>query len=281
MAKPGVSYEEVVATAVDLEKQGENLSVERIKELLGNRGSLATINRFLKEWKGQLQGTLAGTTQAFNLTSETMQEPSNNASEDAGNLSAANASSPAEPTSGNTIDPQVVVPVQNVVQDESTPPVAVKAAEAPKHAPRVHQNRNNHHVEEPKEVYQAERLEDLDDNALIIKIRRLETSLAKEQSRREAAEKMAEDAKQYADIIKEQIGQRIADLRQTMEVNINHLKSEARDIKQNSDGDLKFYRDQLQKANVKIVALLTGQTPEPVQTADITSTKDSTGSVSE
>jgi hypothetical protein len=247
MAKPGVTYEEVIAAAQDLEKSGEKLSVNRIREVLGNRASIASINRFIKDWKGQPEAGQA---------SETMQQqPLNLANEDEGNQAAAGTSH----SEGG--------------QDESNSASEPVRSHAKTASP----------FDEPKETCQPERLEDLDDNALIIKIRRLETLLSKEQSRREAAEKMAEEAKEYADIIKEQIGQRVADLKQSMEVIINQLKAEAREMKHNADSDLKFYREQLQKANVKILSLLTGQAPAeaPVSAPESTSTKDSTDSVSE
>jgi hypothetical protein len=276
MAKPGVSFEEVVAAAQELEKQGEKPTVERIKESLGGRGTLATINRFFKEWKNQQDGSSVGANQALDLTGEAMQESQHNQENSENNIPA----QINESTGGNSINPQEIAPAAVLAQEESCSSASASQPVSPKHAP---QPRVQSPFDESRETYQAEQLEGLDDNQLIIKIRRLETLIAKEQSRREAAEKMAEEAKDYADIIKEQIGQRVADLKHSMEVTINQFKAEARELKQNADNDLKFYREQLQKANVKIVSLLTGQAPEPVVQPNIeaTSTKDSTGSVSE
>lgn len=277
MAKANITYDEVVSAAQELERLGEKLNPERIKEMLGNRGSMAAINRYIKEWKGQAEPGKASSEQTFDLAGETMQQPLNLNTDDEGNQSNASVQAKAEQDAGNTIDPQEIAPAQGLVQDESQSSSNYQTEPA-KAAIQV---RSPAPLEEPKETCQPERLEDLDDNALIIKIRRLETQLAKEQSRREAAEKMAEEAKEYADIIKEQIGQRVADLRQSMEVMINQLKAEARDMKQNADNDLRFYRDQLQKANVKIVSMLTGQAPEQASGAEVTSATGSTGSALE
>ncbi|MDF2940647.1 MAG: DNA-binding protein [Gammaproteobacteria bacterium] len=270
MAKSGITYEEFIAVAQDLEKLGEKLSVNRIKELLGNRGSPAIINRFIKEWSGQAETDQAPSTPHFELTSETMQQPLNSKTEDSGNQSTHNA-----PAAGNVIESREAQGTDALHHEPSSAASGAAKAQPQAKVPTP--------FDEPKENYQQERLEDLDDNALIIKIRRLETLLAKEQSRREAADKMAEEAKEYADIIKEQIGQRVADLKQSMEVTINQLKAEAREMKHNADCDLKFYRDQLQKANVKIVSLLTGQAPEPAISSnpEPASSKDSADSAAE
>jgi|GEM_PF-1675091 len=282
MAKPGVNFEEVVTAAQDLEKQGEKLTVERIKEALGGRGSLAAINRFLKEWKGQPGETQAGANQTFDLIGENMQQTSQHtSSETEGNVSASSLQHSNGPVTSDMQDQQQPTAASELTQVESNSTnsaPATRHAMPPKSAPQA---KMPSPFDETREAYQPERLEGLDDNALVIKIRRLETLLAKEASRREAAEKMAEEAKEYADIIKEQIGQRVADIKQTMEVTINQVKAEARELKQNADSDLKFYREQLQKANVKIVSLLTGQASESTSTAEPVASKDPMGSISE
>jgi hypothetical protein len=57
-------------------------------------------------------------------------------------------------------------------------------------------------------------------------------------------------------VIKDQVAQRINELKQTMDESINQLKAEAKSIKQQSDEDLKFYREQLEKANNKIISMV-------------------------
>lgn len=115
-------------------------------------------------------------------------------------------------------------------------------------------NQNNRHseFEEPVEVS----LENLSEETLAIKIRRLESFLLKEQMRREVAERIAEETRDYAESIKEQVAQRINDLRQNMDIIIEQLKVQLREQKQNFDQDLNYYQEQLAKANEKIASLV-------------------------
>ena len=98
-------------------------------------------------------------------------------------------------------------------------------------------------------------LEELADDTLVAKIRRLESILLKEQMRRDVAERIMIETKDYADTIKEQVSQRINDLRQNMDEVIEQLKTQLREQKHNDDQDLKYYQEQLSKANEKIASL--------------------------
>jgi hypothetical protein len=60
---------------------------------------------------------------------------------------------------------------------------------------------------------------------------------------------MARDAKEYAEAVKLQIGARINDIRQSMEMVIDSLQSQLKSLRENAEKDLRFYRDALQKAN--------------------------------
>ena len=88
-----------------------------------------------------------------------------------------------------------------------------------------------------------------------IKIRKLQAALIKEQSRRESAENMSREAKQYACAIKEQITHRVNELRDTLESQISFLNTQIRTLKKNTEQDITYYREQLQKANDKILSL--------------------------
>ena len=118
------------------------------------------------------------------------------------------------------------------------------------------QNHANHHQQphqnEPAYDYEPAPeapLESLSSEALIIKIKRLESSLLKEQARRETAEKIALETKDNADTIREQVAHRINDLRQNMDLVIEQLKTQLREQKQNYAQDLKQYQDQINLAN--------------------------------
>ncbi len=123
------------------------------------------------------------------------------------------------------------------------------------------QNHANHHphAQQNEPVYDYEPapeapLESLSTEALIIKIKRLESSLLKEQARRETAEKIALETKDYADTIREQVAHRINDLRQNMDLVIEQLKTQLREQKQNYAQDLKQYQDQINQANQALLS---------------------------
>ena len=106
-----------------------------------------------------------------------------------------------------------------------------------------------------QEVIVSENLETMSENQLATKIRKLESMLNKEQARTESAEKMAAEAKQYAEAIKAQAGLRVADVKQAMETLIQQLRMETEAIKRSAADDLRYYREQLEKANSLVVTL--------------------------
>ncbi len=101
-------------------------------------------------------------------------------------------------------------------------------------------------------VYVSENLDTLTSTQLIAKVRRLESILNKEQSRRESADSMARDAKEYAEAVKVQVGARINDIRQSMEMVIDSLQSQIKSMRENAEKDLRFYRESLEKAKEKL-----------------------------
>jgi hypothetical protein len=117
------------------------------------------------------------------------------------------------------------------------------------HSHQHHHNHPNQDIEIDYEPTPEAPLESLSTEALIIKIRRMESSLLKEQARRETAEKIALETKDYADMIKEQVAHRINELKQNMDLVIEQLKTQLREQKQTYADDLKSYQEQINKAN--------------------------------
>ncbi|MCX7122182.1 MAG: hypothetical protein NTV32_00620 [Gammaproteobacteria bacterium] len=160
--------------------------------------------------------------------------------------------------------PQQPTHNQNAQHTQKRPQFQVKKPQQQQQQRREpqHQNQNQNHAHHQNQ-HQAPNqnqhfdyeptpeapLESLSAEALVIKIRRLESSLLKEQARRETAEKIALETKDYADLIKEQVAHRINDLRQNMDLVIEQLKTQLREQKQTYADDLKSYQDQINKAN--------------------------------
>ncbi len=92
----------------------------------------------------------------------------------------------------------------------------------------------------------------LNETDLEIKVRKLHAALIKEQTRRETAEKLAQEAKMYTDIVQEQTSQRVSELRNDYESRIDFLNKEINRLKDEAEQDLNYYRNQLEKANQHI-----------------------------
>jgi len=82
----------------------------------------------------------------------------------------------------------------------------------------------------------------------------IKEGIIKEQMRHEVAECITLETKNYADSIKEQVSQRINELKQNMDIAAKQLKTQLREQKQNFDQDLKYYQEQVSKANEKLAS---------------------------
>lgn len=52
MARPGVTYSEVVQAAAELTGQGKNPTIEQVRLIIGN-GSNSTLANHLRRWKAE------------------------------------------------------------------------------------------------------------------------------------------------------------------------------------------------------------------------------------
>ena len=284
-----LTQEEVSQLAKDLISKGEKPTIGRIRDLLGNRGSPNTISRFLKNWReGEIDHIRQESEPMENpprpLQVETLvpvlevKPPPPPPVIEPVVISAPvlSASAPVPPAPHYRERPQ---------RDDHKP----RLHQTPRpqhgqghHAPKPqhphqnqNQNQNPNHVahgnphqkrdrppvprpvlnfeDSVPDVYVSENLDTLTTTQLIAKVRRLESILNKEVSRRERADLMARDAKEYAEAVKIQIGARINDIRQSMEMVIDSLQAQLKSMRENAEKDLRFYREALQKASEKLL----------------------------
>ena len=241
MARIALSKEEVMMAFEKLVTDGTTPSAENIHALLG-KGSIGAINRFIKEIIDENnQALLSGHTPSQTKAPEQKEE-------------IFDAPAFSKPKTDATLDLPFDAPAS--VGNEAAPAseasrVRVSDAPAFEVKRRPHEERRH---QEPELVEPP--LESLSEETLTIKVRRLESMLLKEQARREASERTALDTQRYADSIKEQVSERIGDVRQAMELVVEQLKQQLKEQKQNYEADLKFYREQLDKANKKLTELL-------------------------
>ncbi len=213
MARPGITYEAVAEAAQALLLRGEKITILKIREELGGVGSTTTISKFYKEWKEQALASSAAATKPATETAAAQPE-----------VAPTQATQPAEAIT-TAADQNVQALINN--------------------ARNLSQEMLNTMSNEWDII--------LNEKDLEIKVRKLHSALIKEQSRRESAENMGRDARQYAEAIKTQITHRVNELRDTLESQIAFLNGQIRHLKKASEEDLEYYRCQLTKANEKII----------------------------
>ncbi len=274
MARPGILYEEVEKAINELQANGERITISRVRETLGNRGSTTTISRYLKQWKTFQAAVTAGA--PASTPPSAPQRTASQTEPQAVAPVAPESSVPAQPATPSSNYSET--PVQENVRNQGAQQGRSKKFKAQE--PRAHYNdknqRNNQRYQnrnggknnrrhfqdysaDESVVIEASKpvdLETLSKDELIIKIRQLESELIKEAARREAADKLADDAKDYADIIKREVSERVNDNAAVFEEMLAQLKSEALIIQKRAETDLIYYREQLDRANQQIMLLM-------------------------
>ena len=260
MPRVGLNYEQVVRVIRDLENRGEKPTINRVRAELGS-GSPNTISQFIKQWRQE---------QGIPSTEESVGKP-------------AIAKPQAHVADIEVVEVGALTPEKHTPEARKAPSDEPSTEHQTNANPRQGQHkshqggrrifnkRNNHHQNrrqnqhhhnhsshsaEPAADYEMlslERLEKMSQADLVKHVKRLESILYKEQVRRESCEKMANEAAHYAEVIKEQVAHRINDLKESTEMTIAQLKLEAQQAREQAEKDLLFYRQQLDKANQRLM----------------------------
>lgn len=226
MAVKGLSYQEVVNAIDKIIQQQDKPSINKIRQLIGY-GSLTTISKYFKQWKesDSIQTALQLQTQASYDT------------DNPDSKSASKRKDTMNPTINNKQG-------QNKQMAEINDPIVqsliASSAELSHDILNSMSEEWNIILHEPNEE---------------IKLKKLYAALVKEQIRRETAEKISKEAKNYADTMKAQATQRISDVRDSLEGQIAFLNGQIRQLKRESEASLDHYRDQLEKANTHLAEL--------------------------
>jgi len=222
MARTGITYEDVAKIIEELMIKGDKPTILSIREGLGGVGSPNTISKYLKEWREKALQSNKQTSE-LNIPDETIEESEKTiVLEQSDNIQSKVTSAT---TSLESLDPIV----QSLLQ--SSKKLSSELLNAMSHEWDIILNEKN------------------DD----IKIRKLHSALIKEQARREVAEKIAQESKSYSETIKEQVAQRINELKESLESEVAFLNGQIRKLKKESETDIDYYRDQLDKANNKLI----------------------------
>ena len=221
MPKPGITYAEVVTAIEALMSSGDKPTIQKIRTQLGERGSPVTISKHVKAWKEAVATLKADTTPTpAPVTTSTNPSP---------------VSEKVKPET-----PEVKIATQ--VETKKT----LKVRQAPvQKAP----TNNSDIIEAAPEAFT-----NLPSEKLKIKILQLESMITKEQSRRESAENMARDMRDYADTVKTDIAKRITVIETEFQATIDGLRADAVELKKQASTDLRTYHAALEKANAQLSA---------------------------
>ncbi|OAJ35437.1 DNA-binding protein [Piscirickettsia salmonis] len=232
MPRPGLTYDEITEAANRVLAAGEKPTINRVREALGGRGSSTTISRYLKDWKRQVQEAGGVVELDDNVDAPQIKEEVADISNASSEELKVDSDIGVESTEASAIAASVAVDeeLQLCFADEEYELPAIT-------------NEQFRSVEGDSELEVLKR----EHEALKIQFRRLNSAVNKERIRRQAFEMLAREAKEYVNVIKEQIGQRILDLRMASDQTINQLKAHAREAKQESERELKFYREELMR----------------------------------
>ena len=263
-----VTYDQVASVAKELVDSGEKTTVAAIKKKLGNRGSYPTISRFLKQWRhNQSSGQVSSADSGVKVIAADDSSPKSAKESSPTQESAPIQKTPSaqEASSGEARGPRRSSKIRRKSSD-----VRRKKPNQSDGRSR-HDNYKHHHASasdytshEPATPIErmsaeygldglVENSEGLSENQLLVRVRKLESMIVKEQSRRECAEKMVVEVKDYADVIKDQVAQRINEANQSMDNEVARLNDEIKRLKKEADQDLKYYRELLEAANVKLM----------------------------
>ena len=283
MAKAVLTLDEVINAARQVIAAGEKPTIAKVHETLGNRGSATTVSRMLKEWRESVKAKASSEDKAEEvpkavITKSPKKKPhadqsdeetadSKNALEMYNIPSKERLTNKPKKDRDNQRQPRDRYDNKQRKGYQQDKEGRQKRRTHRKQQVDKHQQQMQHHMreykDEPYEQFILESkpidIEMLDKPELINRIRRLEGELMKEQSRRQAAERLSVEAQQYAELIKAEVGDHVNDLKLEMDEQINQLKQDIRDIQVKADQDLCEYRAYLEKANQALAVLKKSQ----------------------
>ena len=226
MARPGISYEDILQSITILEAQGNTPSINSVRDTLG-RGSPTTISTFLKQWREEqvevktIPQEKIKVSKATDLDSEHV-------------IQNTKPRDRVEVMSKTEVKPNFL---KTSVTDTQDPMIQALLASS--------QALSSDILSSMSEEWSVV----LNENNPELKVRKLYAALVKEQTRRESSEQVAKEARIYAETLKEQTTQRISDLRDALEGQIAFLNGQIRQLKRESEKTLEYYRKQLEKSN--------------------------------
>lgn len=218
MVRRSISQEDVIEAISKLEAQNIDINTNSIRKAIG-RGSPVTINKFLSQWREGFSEVRSS--REAKVSQSTIQNLRKNEESESTSETRVEASSKSDRNSIVHQDPIIQKLLKNsyVLGNEILNTISDEW--------RMISNEGNHEL----------------------KVRKLYSALIKEQVRRESAEKVAKEARIYAETLKEQTTQRISDIRDNLKAQIIFLNSQIDQLKHEYETSLEYYREQLEKSN--------------------------------
>jgi hypothetical protein len=282
-SKNEISYEDVVRAVEELRSSNQVLTMTSIRESLGSKGSVTQIAKHLKKWvsesadannpkdnsKSQDDGDLSKANidkAGKNISGEGDINKSDNKSKDPkqSGLLRSRSGVKSVKVSRKFKDKENTENTESTENTENTdnkqnktniqqPPRKKHKGPVDTYAQKAGFKEDHLSSQVEFEPLTTAELNKLDKQELIIKTRQLQSVISREQNRTETAEKLTSEANVYAQALKDQVGYRINDLKDSMTVQVSQLKNQIREFKLQADEDLNYYRVQLEKATAKMV----------------------------
>ena len=234
MARPGISYEDILEAIAKLKAEGTIPSINNVRDTVG-RGSPTTISKFLKQWREKPAKSKLDSQQA--TTSKNIED----------NMQPVTLTTPAikvQEAKKHEEKPQITA--TTMVGKSTSSTLSMKAKDPLIQALLASSDALSSDI---LSSMSHEWSMILNESNSELKVRKLYAALVKEQTRRESAEQVAKEARIYADTLKDQTTQRISDLRDALEGQIAFLNGQIRQLKRESEQSLEYYRKQLEKSN--------------------------------
>ena len=257
-----VEYTEVVEAVGKLESEGKRPTIAGVRAALGNRGGVTQIAKHLKEWKKEQMAVSSEPVSNDQPSAEQLDSPEPKVSSkklESAQSSISPKAAPKDPVVKKDFSPKADEKSSTVQTDSSDKKSSglfrskntrkKQTGPADDYAEKVNMKEDFLTSQVDFEPLTTQELSKLDKQTLIIKIRQLQSILTREKNRTETAEKLTREANDYANAIKDQVGHRINDLKESMTVQITQLRNQMREFKQQAEEDLNYYRKQLEKAN--------------------------------
>lgn len=262
-----VSYKAVAAAAKKIVDSGNEPTIHRISEKLGNHKGISAC---LEKWLELHQPDLTNDTQSTPETADagiseniylTTANVSPSTPDDSTATTPASPAQSAAPSEASDINTPKHIDLSATALPPNVSDIGATTAPAtPTQSTTPSKDALDLILKDDLTSSESERFKGMSNTQLTIQVRRLESLIAKEQSRCLSTKNITRDLRNYMDTIQQEAELRIEQIKQSSQEAVSKLRQQIAQSRQVNTGDLAHYREALLKAEGKIQALSFGTT---------------------